>query len=94
MDRLRSFQNAAQKRGFLEYHESADGTVLWLTKDLTTASRARSQRMCIDNVTKSVTVFWIVADGKVNSKTFRDVCALQEWFELQSYSVAENQSRQ
>jgi hypothetical protein len=38
--------------------------------------------MCIDSLTNSVTVYWMSLPGKVNSKTFRGVPALQEWFEL------------
>jgi hypothetical protein len=37
--------------------------------------------MCIDNLTNSVTIFWINVLGEVNSKTFRGVRALQEWFD-------------
>jgi hypothetical protein len=38
--------------------------------------------MCIDSVTNSVTVYWMAIPGKVSSKTFRGVPALQEWCEL------------
>jgi hypothetical protein len=38
--------------------------------------------MCIDSLTKSATVYWMTVPGDLKSKTFRDVPALQEWFEL------------
>ena len=37
-------------------------------------------RMCVDSLTNSVTVFWATMPWKINSKTFRAVSALQEWF--------------
>jgi hypothetical protein len=40
------------------------------------------QRMCIDSLTNSATVYWMSVPGSVKSKTFRDAPALQEWFEL------------
>jgi hypothetical protein len=43
--------------------------------------------MCIDSVTGSVTVYWMAVPGKVDSKTFRGVPALQEWFKLGPQTV-------
>jgi hypothetical protein len=45
--------------------------------------------MCIDSLTNSVTVYWMTVPGKVNSKTFRGVPALQEWFELRPETVVQ-----
>jgi hypothetical protein len=38
--------------------------------------------MCIDALTRSATVYWMAVPGDLKSKTFRDIPALQEWFEL------------
>jgi hypothetical protein len=40
--------------------------------------------MCMDSATNSVTVYWMDAGGKIDSKTFREVGTLQEWFALRS----------
>jgi hypothetical protein len=45
--------------------------------------------MCIDSLTNSATVFWMSVPTKLNSKTFRDVPALEEWFVLQPEPVLE-----
>ena len=82
MDKLQAFQTAAHEGGFVEVNESAEGTVLWLRKRTPDTARETHQRMCIDSLTNSVTVYWMTLPGKVSSKTFRGVPALQEWFEL------------
>lgn len=82
MVKLQEFQTAAREGGFVEVKESAEGTVLWLRKSASDTARDAHQRMCIDSLTNSVTVYWMTVPGKVNSKTFRGVPALQEWCEL------------
>ena len=82
MERLQAFQTAARKIGFVEVKESETRTVLWLRKNGPATAPETHQRMCIDSVTNSVTVYWMTVPSKVNSKTFRGVPALQEWFEL------------
>ena len=82
MERLQTFQTAARKCGFVEVNESGGGTVLWLRRKAPDTARDTHQRMCIDSLTKSATVYWINVPGDLKSKTFRDVPALQEWFEL------------
>jgi hypothetical protein len=82
MEKLQAFQTAARQGGFVEVNESAEGTVLWLRKKTPDTVRESHQRMCIDSLTNSVTVYWMTVPGKVSSKTFRGVPALQEWFEL------------
>jgi hypothetical protein len=82
MEKLQAFQTAARQGGFVEVNESAEGTVLWLRKKTPDTVRETHQRMCIDSLTNSVTVYWMTVPGKVSSKTFRGVPALQEWFEL------------
>ena len=82
MHRLQAFQTAAREGGFVQIEEFAEETVLWLRKNTPATAREMYQRMCIDSVTKSVTVYWMAVPGKVDSKTFRAVPALQEWFKL------------
>jgi hypothetical protein len=82
MVRLQAFQTAAREGGFVQIDESAEETVLWLRKNAPGTARETHQRMCIDSVTGSVTVYWMAVPGKVTSKTFRGVPALQEWFKL------------
>ena len=82
MEKLQAFQTAARKGGFVEVKESAEGTVLWLRKSPPATTRDTHQRMCIDSLTNSVTVYWMTLPGKLSSKTFRGVPALQEWFEV------------
>jgi hypothetical protein len=43
--------------------------------------------MSIDRLTNSVTVYWMIAPAKVNSKTFRAVPALQEWLKLRQEAI-------
>ena len=78
MDKLQPFQAAAREGGFSEVKENPDGTVLWMRKPTADAE----DRMCLDSLTNSVTVFWRTPPSKVNSRTFRNVPALQEWFAI------------
>jgi len=82
MIRLQAFQTAAREGGFVKVSESEEGNVLWLMKSATDTITETHQRMCIDSLTNSVTVYWMTAPGKVISKTFRAVPALQEWIKL------------
>jgi hypothetical protein len=76
MEKLKAFQDIARNNGFVDVEETDDGTVLWLKKPTENAE----DRMCVDSLTNSVTVFWATMPWKINSKTFRAVSALQEWF--------------
>jgi hypothetical protein len=87
MERLQAFQTAARQSGFVKERESEEGTVLWLRKIAPHDVRDLHQRMCIDGVTNSVTVYWMAIPGKVSSKTFRGVPALQEWCELRPETI-------
>jgi len=80
MERLQKFQSAARECGFVVVNESEEGTVLWLRKD--TAAGEIGQRMCIDSVTNSMTIFWKPVSGRLNSKTFRGISALEDWLNL------------
>jgi hypothetical protein len=79
MEELQSFQAAARECGFLAAEESKDSTVLWLRKTAPDASTGRHQRLCLDSMTRSATVYWTNAGGLTESKTFRNVAALREW---------------
>jgi hypothetical protein len=82
MHKLQLFHAAAQEGGFVEVNEAANGTVLWLKKSPPDKAQGTPVRMCIDSLTNSATVFWKTVPGKLNSRTFRSVPALQEWIEL------------
>jgi len=89
MLRLRAFQTAAHKVGFVEVSKTAEGTVQWLKKSMpSTTTRDNYQRMCIDTLTNSVTVYWLAVPGDVNSKTFRGVSAFQAWLDAPPISLA------
>ncbi len=75
MEKLQAFQVTAREGGFVAVEESDDGTVLWLKKPTTEAE----DRICIDTLTKSATVYWATIPRKINSKTFREASALHEW---------------
>jgi hypothetical protein len=75
MEKLQAFQVTAREGGFVAVEESDDGTVLWLKKPTTEAE----DRICIDTLTKSATVYWVTIPWKINSKTFREASALHEW---------------
>jgi len=89
MEGLQTFETAARNGGFIEMNESASRGVLWLKKALGTTTQA-DQLMCIDNLTNSVTIFWINVLGEVNSKTFRGVRALQEWFDSTPQTILQS----
>jgi hypothetical protein len=75
MEKLKAFQDAARKNGFVDVEETEDGTVLWLRK----ATAHAEDRMCIDSVTNSATVFYATIPWKINSKTFRFASELEAW---------------
>jgi hypothetical protein len=87
MVKLQAFQIAARQAGFIEVSESGAGSTLWLKKGSPDTVRGTFQRMCIDSMTNSVTVYWMSALGKLDSKTFRGVVALQEWFKLSQEAI-------
>ena len=83
MMKIEAFQTAAREGGFVAEVPSGGGTVQWLRKIPPHMARDTHQRMCIDTVTNSVTVYWVGVPSKLNSKTFRDVPALQQWCQLE-----------
>jgi hypothetical protein len=78
MDELQAFQTAARESGFVAAEESRDGTALWFRKTTPDASTGTHQRLCLDSMTKSATVYWTNAQGHTDSKTFRSVATLLE----------------
>ena len=79
MEELQSFQAAARENGFVAANESKDHSILWLKKAAADPSTGPPQRMCLDTVTKSATVYWTNARGLTDSKTFRSADSLREW---------------
>ena len=79
MEELQSFQVAARECGFVVAEESKDCTVLWFRKTAADPSTGTHQRLCLDSMTKSATLFWTNAQGLTESKTFRNSAALREW---------------
>jgi hypothetical protein len=84
MEKLKAFQDLARSNGFVDVEETDDGTVLWLKKPTANAE----DRMCLDSLTNSVTVFWATMPWKINSRTFRTVSALEEWITETSRQAA------
>jgi len=82
MEKLQALQSAARAGGFVQVEESEEGTVLWLRKEKFDAATKTHQRICIDSLANILTVYWMNALGKIDSKTFRNVPSLQEWFAL------------
>jgi len=76
MNRLKEIQDIARKNGFADVEETDDGTVLWLRRQTANAE----DRICVDSVTSSATVFWATIPWKINSKTFRAAAELEQWF--------------
>ena len=84
MNRLKEFQDIARKNGFADVEETDDGTVLWLRRPTANAE----DRICVDSVTSSATVFWATIPWKINSKTFRAASELEQWFASMSKQAA------
>ena len=79
MGRFRKFQAAAREYGFVELKSSGDGSVLWFGKSTSQPDKQPNQRLCIDRLTNSATVYFTTPRGTVDSKTFRAISNLQEW---------------
>ena len=84
MDKLRAFQDVARRHGFADVEETDDGTVLWMRRATTDAE----DRLCVDSVTNSATVFWATIPWKINSMTFRGSSALEDWFTERAKTTA------
>lgn len=82
MEKLQALQTAAREGGFVQVEECEEGTVVWLRKEIPDAATNTHQRICIDSAANILTVYWMNAAGKIDSKTFRNVSSLQEWLAL------------
>jgi hypothetical protein len=84
MGKFRKFQTAARESGFVELKSTGDGSVLWFGKNISQPDTQPVQRICIDRLTNSATVYFTTPRGTVESKTFRGVCTMQEWIASES----------
>jgi hypothetical protein len=85
---LQAFLITAREGGFIDAKGSGDGTVLWLQKRANDAGTKTRQRMCIDSLVNSATIYWTGVFGRMESKTFRTVASLQAWIALQSAELS------
>jgi hypothetical protein len=81
-------QGAALDYGFVEENRYRRGSesVVWLAKNKPGMGGGIYQRMCVDRLTDSATVYWGAVPGKVDSKTFREVSRLREWLKARRKS--------
>jgi hypothetical protein len=84
MEKLQEFRNLAGENGYSQIGECRDGSTLWFSKEGLNAAAGNQKRLCIDSVTDSLTIFSGSIMGKPNSKTFRTVASLRDWFLTQS----------
>jgi hypothetical protein len=80
MNKLEQFQSAARENGYAKISEYAGGSAVWFRKAAANAGTDVHERLCIDSLTDSATVFWQSVSAKLNSKTFRTVSSLKDWF--------------
>jgi hypothetical protein len=80
MKNIERFQSAARENGYCKADEYESGSVVWFTQMPPDGGGEIRKRLCIDSLTDSVTVFWQTVPAKLNSKTFRTVSTLEEWF--------------
>ena len=87
--RVQAFRTAAREGGFVEINQYAYESVQWLWRKAPETARETHEHMCIDGVTNSVTVYWMGNPAGINSKTFRGIPALQEWFRLRPQTIVQ-----
>jgi hypothetical protein len=80
MNKLQEFQSAARDNGYAEANEYDAENAVWFRKATPDQGTEVHKRLCIDSLTDSATVFWQTVPAKLNSKTFRTVSSLKEWF--------------
>jgi len=80
MNKLQEFQSTARDNGYAEANECDGGSAVWFRKATPDQGTEVHKRLCIDSLTDSATVFWQTVPAKLNSKTFRTVSSLKEWF--------------
>src|SRR5271165_4845529 len=71
MFRLQEFKATAHMSGFADEIKCDEGAVLWLKRKIPDAATSMCERMCIDSLTNSATVYWISTNGNMDSKVFR-----------------------
>jgi hypothetical protein len=79
MNPLHTFQITAHESGFVDVREYNAGTVIWLRRKTQDPISKTHQRICMDSLTASATVYWTDSLGKADSKTFRAPNLLREW---------------
>ncbi len=82
MEKFQAFQAAAYESGFVDAQECDQGTVLWLRRKTPDVPTQTHQRICIDTLTNSVTVYWTTGVGSIGTKTFRSASELHDWFAM------------
>jgi hypothetical protein len=80
MNKLQLFESAARENGYAETNQYDGGDSVWFRKAAPDAGTDVHKRLCIDRLTDSATVFWQTPPAKLNSKTFRTVSSLKDWF--------------
>ena len=79
MLRLQELKTTAHTMGFADETKCDEGAVLWLKRKIPDAATNMYERMCIDSLTNSATVYRISSNGIMDSKIFRSASELQEW---------------
>jgi hypothetical protein len=81
MNKYQGFQSAARENGYAESNECGGGSAIWFRKAAPDQGTEVHKRLCIDSLTGSATVFWQTVPARLNSKTFRTVSSLKDWFD-------------
>jgi hypothetical protein len=79
MRTIQEFQAVTRDLGFTTEKTCDGGTVLWLTRKPADNSLRSPERICIDSLTNSVTVYLPSKGGRMAARTFRSPSSLQEW---------------
>ena len=77
---IHRFKVVAVAHGFANSKTSPDGSTLWLSRPKTDPDQ-EEQKICIDSLTLSVTVFPKVGGSFLKGTTFRNADALQIWLD-------------
>jgi hypothetical protein len=81
MNTYHEFQLAARENGYERLSEYNGQGAVWFRKVMPDNNTDVHKRMCVDSLTNSATVFWSTSATHVNSKTFRTVASLRDWFQ-------------
>jgi hypothetical protein len=80
MNKFEEFQVVAGQNGYAEVNEYSAVGSIWFRKTTPDQGTDAHSRLCIDSITDSATVFWTTLPAKLNSKTFRTISSLKDWF--------------